>query len=294
MSVKKDNILITGSNGLLGQALRLLLEKNNYSVIATALGNDRLFDHHHTYVELDVSSSSQCYDLLAEYQPSVIINAAACTNVDQCEIKQDDCLAINTESIVNFMRYAQKHNAHFIQISTDFVFDGIAGNYRETDNCNPLNFYGFSKLEAENILINSSSLNYTIIRTSLIYGPNGSNFFTSMKKKLESGIELNIVDDQYRTPTYVVDLALSTMQIIKFKKYGIYHISSGESLSIFNIVCNIAEYLKQDVSRINRIKSSELDQIAIRPFDSTLNIDKAVRYLNFIPNKLNDTLNNIL
>ena len=124
--------------------------------------------------------------------------------------------------------------------------------------------------------------------------PNGSNFLTSIMRKLKSGIELNIVDDQYRTPTYVTDLSRSILQIIHCQKYGIYHISSGESLSIFNIVCNIAEYLKQNASTINRIKSSDLNQIANRPFDSTLDINKAVKDLNFIPTKLNDVLKNIL
>jgi len=242
MSIQKDNILITGANGLLGQELRYLLEKNNLHVIATGLGNDRLHNHNHTYVELDISSSSACDSVLEKYQPSIIINAAACTSVDQCEIKQDHCLMVNTYGVANLLRYAREKKTHFIQVSTDFVFDGISGNYRETDACNPLNFYGFSKLEAENILINSS-VNYTIVRTSLIYGPNGSNFLTSIMRKLKSGIELNIVDDQYRTPTYVIDLSRSILQIIHCQKYGIYHISSGESLSIFNIVCNIAEYL---------------------------------------------------
>ena len=293
MSIQKDNILITGANGLLGQELRSLLEKNNFHVIATGLGNDRLPNHNHTYVELDISSSSQCDKVLEKYQPSIIINAAACTSVDQCEIKQDHCLMVNTYGVANFLRYAQEKKPHFIQVSTDFVFDGVSGNYRETDACNPLNFYGFSKLEAENILINSS-IDYSIIRTSLIYGPNGSNFLTSIMRKLKSGTELNIVDDQYRTPTYVVDLSRSILQLINHQKYGIYHISSGESLSIFNIVCNIAEYLKQNASSINRIKSSELNQIANRPFDSTLDINKAVKDWNFIPTKLNDVLKNIL
>jgi len=293
MSVKKDIILITGSNGLLGQELRILLEKNDYNIIATGLGRDRLLDHNHTYLELDISSSLRCNDLLNEYSPSVIINAAACTNVDQCEIDQDHCLAVNAHSLNNFLPYVKANKPHFIQVSTDFVFDGLAGNYSEIDHCNPVNFYGFSKLEAERFLKNAT-LNHTIVRTSLIYGLCGSNFLTRIKNQLESGADLNIVSDQHRTPTYVFDLALLILKIIQIKKYGIYHISSGENLSIFQIVCNIAEYLNTDSSKINKVKTVELNQIASRPANSSLDISKAVRDLDFKPTTLNNALSKIL
>ena len=293
MSITRDNILITGGNGLLGQELRILLERCNFNIIATGIGLDRLLSHNHIYLELDVSSSTRCEYILHKYNPSVIINTAACTNVDQCEIQKNDCLTINTSSINNFLPYVKKHHAHFMHISTDFVFDGLLGNYKENDECNPLNFYGLSKLKGEQILINQC-LTSTIIRTSLVYGPTGSNFLTWVKDKLERDVELNIVGDQYRTPTYVCDLSLVILRMIELKKYGLYHISSGERLSIFKIVCNIAEYLKQDVSKINRIKSVELNQVAQRPLDSSLNIQKAVKDFDFTPTSLNNALNNIL
>ena len=293
MSITRDNILITGGNGVLGQELRVLLERCNFNIIATGIGPDRVLNHNHIYVELDVSSSNRCEYILNKYNPSIIINTAACTNVDQCEKHKNDCLAINANSINNFLPYVNKHHTHFIHISTDFVFDGVLGNYKENDDCNPLNFYGLSKLKGEQILVNQC-LTSTIIRTSLIYGPSGSNFLTWVKDKLEHDVELNIVCDQYRTPTYVVDLSLVVLRMIELKKYGLYHISSGERLSIFKIVCNIAEYLKQDVSKINRIKSVELNQVARRPLDSSLNIEKAIKDFDFTPTTLNNVLNNIL
>tara|TARA_B100001250_G_C19813930_1_gene797230 strand:+ start:568 stop:1449 length:882 start_codon:yes stop_codon:yes gene_type:complete len=293
MSIKQDNILITGGNGLLGQELRVLLERCNFNIIATGIGVDRLLSHSHTYLELDISSSTRCQYILNKYNPSVIINTAACTNVDQCETQKNYCLAINSNSLHNFLPYVKKNQTHFIHISTDFVFDGLLGNYKENDTCNPLNFYGFSKLEAEKTLM-YQCLTSTIIRTSLIYGLTGSNFLTWVKNKLEHDVELNIVGDQYRTPTYVFDISLVILRMIELKKYGLYHISSGERLSVFNIVCNIAECLKQDVSKINRIKSAELNQVARRPLDSTLNIEKAMKHFDFSPTKLNNALNNIL
>ncbi len=291
--MEKVRVLITGSNGFLGKRLRLKLESDNFFVIATGLGADRLCNHKHVYVELDVKSKERCEYVLHKYKPSVIINSAALTNVDECEKNQKKCFSINSDSLDHFIPYVKKNSVHFVQISTDFVFNGVKGSYVEGDVCDPINFYGFSKLHAEKKIINSG-LTYTIIRTSLLYGSGDNNFFTRFRKKLEAGDQLNLVNDQYRTPTYISDLVLSVLIIIKLKKYGLYHISGGESVSIFDIVCNIAKYLKLDVSLINKIKSIELNQVANRPIDSTLVINKAKKDFNFIPTSLNNVLNPLL
>tara|TARA_B100000579_G_scaffold16256_2_gene11539 strand:+ start:32644 stop:33531 length:888 start_codon:yes stop_codon:yes gene_type:complete len=295
MSLNNKKILITGANGLLGQVLRLFLEKHGFVVIATGLGSDRLRNHNHIYKELDVTSLEQCAYVINKYEPSVIVNAAAMTNVDECEISKTKCLAVNSSSIDNFIPHVINYKIHLIQISTDFVFNGFSGGYVENDACNPLNNYGISKLSAEkNIKNHLGDELYTIIRTSLIYGPGENNFLAWARTKLETGDILNIVHDQYRTPTYVNDLALAILRIIELKKYGLYHISSGEKLSIFDIVCNIALCLRLDLSKINKINSRELNQIASRPSDSTLDIDKAIKELGFAPTKLNNALKNIL
>ena len=294
MSLNSKKILITGSNGLLGQVLRLILEKHGFIVIATGLGPDRLQHHNHVYKELDITSLEQCAYVINKYKPSVIVNSAAMTNVDECERSKKKCLAVNSSSIDNFIPYVIKYKIHLIQISTDFVFNGFSGGYTENDSCDPVNTYGISKLSAEKKIKNHLGELYTIIRTSLIYGPGENNFLAWARTKLETGDILNVVHDQYRTPTYVKDLALVISKIIKLEKYGIYHISSGEKLSIFDIVCNIALCLRLDLSKINKINSRELNQIASRPSDSTLDIERAIKELGFAPTKLNNALNNIL
>jgi len=291
--VNKPIVLITGSNGLLGKQLRVLLEKNNFFIIATSLGADRLTSHTHKYLELDIECPKKCNYVLNKYKPSIIINTAAMTNVDECEKKQKKCFHINTNSIRNFIPYVDTNNTHFIQISTDMVFDGKKGNYNEEDICSPINFYGTSKLAAESIVL-SNMPTCTILRTSLLYAAAGDNFLTWTRNKLINNIPLNIVDDQYRTPTYVYDLAMAILQVIECKKYGLYHISSGENLSIFDIVCNIAKHLKQDSTLVNKIKSIELNQIANRPMDSSLSINKAEKDFDFIPTTLNHALKQIL
>ena len=291
--MNKLTVLITGANGLLGQSLRTLFELNNFTVIATSLGLDRLSSHGHTYCELDVNSYHNCSEILHKYKPSIIINAAAMTNVDECEKNQKKCISINAHSIENFIPYVQQHNAHFIQISTDMVFDGKKGNYNEDDICAPVNFYGFSKLEAEQMILKSMQ-RYTILRTSLLYDVRGDNFLTRMKYKLMNRIHLDVVDDQYRTPTYVANLATAILQVAEHFKYGIYHISSGEKLSIFDIVCNIVTCLKLEDVLMQRIQSVDLKQVAARPLDSSLSIKKSQKEFNFIPVTLNNTLNKIL
>ena len=291
--MNKLTVLITGANGLLGQSLRMLLDLNGFNVIATSLGLDRIPSHGHTYCALDVHSYKACSELLHKYKPSIIINTAAMTNVDECEKNQQKCMNINTYSLKNFIPYVQEYNAHFIQISTDMVFDGTKGNYHEDDVCEPVNFYGFSKLEAEKMILQNMP-RYTVIRTSLLYDVRGDNFLTRMRHKLINRIPLDVVDDQYRTPTYVDNLATAILQVIEQLKYGFYHISSGENLSVFDIVCNIVTCLKLENVCMNRIKSIDLNQIAKRPLDSSLSIKKSQKDFNFIPLTLNNTLNKIL
>ena len=293
--MNNNKILITGSNGLLGLALRSLFEKHNFDVIATGLGEDRLINHNHLYEEMDVTSLENCEDVFTKYNPTVIINTAAITNVDQCEKDNKLCLSVNTDSILNYIPYVKKKDIHLVHISTDFVFNGEQGNYSEKNICDPMNFYGFSKLESEKIILNEE-LKSTILRTSLVYGKsnqNRSNFLNRIYDQLKRNIELNMVDDQYRTPTFLNDLCNSILTVVQKKRYGLYHISSGEVLSIYQIVCNIAKCCGFDSSLIKPIKSSQLNQIAVRPLNSSLFIEKAMRELGFNPTTLNNALNEL-
>ena len=165
-------VLITGANGLLGQALRMYFERENIYTIATGLGLDRVNCHNHIYENMDITNSVMVNNLLEKYAPNVIINTAAMTNVDQCEIDKKGCKKINCDSIDNFIKYAENKSCHLIQISTDFVFNGNLSRYKEFDNCEPINYYGRSKLYAEQKIINSD-IKYSILRTSLLYSVSG-------------------------------------------------------------------------------------------------------------------------
>ena len=284
-------ILITGANGLVGKALRSCLLKYNYNVIASGLGNDRFSILGGVYEELDTTSLDSCEIIINRYRPDVIINAAALTNVDECEENKKSCIKINTNSVLNFIPLVEKYGIHFIQLSSDFVFSGEKGSYNEGDVCAPVNYYGSSKLETERLLLKKLS-NFTVLRTSLVYsGDNSrSNFLYWVKSSLEKKIELQIVNDQFRTPTFVVDLEQAILKVINMKKYGIYHISNGERLSIYQIVCTIAKHYKYNMNLINKTNSKELSQIAQRPKDSSLLIDKAINDIDFKPTGLLQSL----
>ena len=289
----KSKVLITGSNGLLGQQLRQKLS-SNFFVIATGIGPDTSKFKSDKYVEMDVSSFDQCQKVLYKYAPSVIINAAAMTNVDDCERIQKRCYNINLNSANNFLPYLVEKKPHFIHVSTDFVFNGCKGSYIEEDKPDPINYYGFCKLQYEKIIL-KHCVNYTIIRTSLIYGLNDDryNFLNWVKENLIKNIKMNIVSDQFRTPTFVNDLALVINDILYMKKYGVFHISSGEKLSIFDFVCNIARHYGLNDDLVKKTDSTSFNQFAKRPLDTSLNIDKAINILKFKPTKLTNALTKI-
>ena len=288
-------ILITGGNGLLGQSLRLLVPKGKYEIIATGLGTDRLKNHSQIYHPLDISIKKDCEAILSYYNPDIIINTAAITNVDYCELDQERCLNVNTNSINNFLFFCKKNNKKFIQLSTDFLFDGKSGPYSEEAKQKPVNYYGFSKMMAERIIINANLPNFSIIRTCLVYGHknDSNNILMWVKRKLDLNESLNIVEDQFRTPTLVSDLSQAIFEVIKLDIKGIYNISGEEYLSIFDFVCNIVDSFDYNKSLIKSCKSTKINQKAERPKNSGLVIDKAVRDLNFIPTKIKSYLKSI-
>ena len=196
-------IVITGSNGLLGQTLVNLLmkEPENYSVFGLSKGDNRMNRNDFLYYDIDITNYAQLEECISYIHPSFIINTAAMTNVDTCEIKPKECNNLNTEAVKYLTQICAKLNIHFIQISTDFIFDGSMGVYKETDLPNPLSIYGHSKLKAENIVKNSG-VNFSILRTILVYGKvanlKRNNIVLWVKDMLENNKEITIVDDQFR------------------------------------------------------------------------------------------------
>lgn len=281
-------VLITGSNGLLGQKLISGFQKENIEFLATANKENKIpFCPAENFEKLDVTNAVDVAKTIEKYQPTHIINAAAMTNVDACEDKQIECFEINTKSIANFLDEIAGKSIHLIQISTDFIFDGKKKLYTEDDVANPLSIYGKSKWEAEKLIFESNIEAYTILRTSLLFGEgealNKGNIFSWAMQELRSGKELNIVNDQFRTPTFVNDLMQACINVVELNKSGVYNIAGPELHSMYGFIQKVAEYTSSDIKKVNAISSEKLNQKAKRPLSSGLNIEKAKTELNYQP-----------
>ena len=288
-------VIITGSNGLLGQSLLNLLseEKEKYEVYGFSRGVNRSGREDFKYVSIDITNEETLKKSIKEIQPDFIINTAAMTQVDDCENNKKACDVLNIDVVKWLSEIADEINAHVIHISTDFIFDGVKGNYKETDTPNPISYYGLSKLKSEEVLTNSN-INFTILRTILVYGKvfdmSRSNIVLWVKQMLEEEKEITIVDDQFRTPTYVVDLAMACKISMDKKATGIFNISSSKLMSVFEIAQEIAEVFNLDKSLLKPISTSTLNQTASRPAKTGFDLSKTNKELGLCPKTFKEDL----
>ncbi len=288
-------VVITGSNGLLGQSLLNLLlhEKEKYQVFGFSRGENRSGREDFSYVSIDITEEFNLKNKLQEIKPNFIINTAAMTQVDDCENEKAACDLLNVTVVKWLTEISSIINAHVIHLSTDFIFDGIKGDYKETDTPNPLSYYGLSKLRSEEVLV-ASKIDYTILRTILVFGKvfdmSRSNIVLWVRDMLSQGKEITIVEDQFRSPTYVEDLALACKISMDKKAKGIYHISSNQLLSVFEIAQQIATVFNLDKSLIKPISTSTLNQTAPRPAKTGFNLSKTNAELEFYPKSFKEDL----
>lgn len=292
MSIK---ILVTGSNGLLGQKITDLLSINShYELIASSKGANRHPSKlHYVYEEMDVTDYNDLERVISQHQPNAIIHTAAMTNVDQCETEKEACIKLNVTAVEHLIKLAEKYNFYLVHLSTDFVFDGEDGPYKENDEANPLSYYGQSKLDAEKLLLNSN-IKYSILRTIIVYGVaadmSRSNIVLWAKGALEKGSPIKVVNDQYRMPTLAEDLAQACILAVDKKAQGIFHISGKDYMSVIEMVRRIAKYFKLDDSIIEETDSSTLNQAAKRPPRTGFVLDKAVNELGYAPHSFEEGL----
>ncbi len=286
-------ILVTGSNGLLGQKITdLILETSRVQLIATSKGADR---HprkgQYTYAELDIANEEQILEVVSKYKPEVIINTAAMTNVDACEKEKDLCRILNVEAVKYLANVSGQNNIHLIHLSTDFVFDGEAGPYDEEAIPNPLSYYGESKLEAENIL-KASACRWAILRTIIVYGivkdMSRSNIVLWAKGALEKGSPINVVNDQWRMPTLAEDLAECCLLTAEKEATGVFNASGKDMMSIIELVEQVADFYHLDKSLINPISSDSLNQDAKRPKKTGFILDKSRQVLGYNPHSFKE------
>jgi len=282
-------VLITGANGLLGQHLVKLLLQNDYEVVATGRGESRLpftASDKYVYHSMDITNGLETFDVMSREKPTVVVHTAAMTNVDDSELRPQLCEQINVQGTSQVLTDAEMFSSHFIYISTDFVFDGEQGNYSEEDETKPISWYGFTKMQAEAIA-QTSTIPFTIVRTCLVYGNvlsgTRSNIINWVKESLQQGKSIQVVTDQWRTPTYVEDLAKGILLIIQKKAEGIYHLSGKDWLSPYQMALKTAAYFNLDATKIEKADASNFQQPGRRPLKTGFVIEKARKELDYEP-----------
>ena len=287
-------ILVTGSNGLLGQKLTELLENDkSVELIATAAKPSALPISQGKFSLLDITDAPAVDHLVDEVQPDVIINTAAMTQVDQCEAQREACWKANVSAVENLVKASKRNNAHLVHVSTDFIFDGTKELLDENAVPNPVNYYGESKLAGEKVIL-ESDISWSILRTVLVFGitkdMSRSNIVLWVKKNLEQGKEIQVVNDQWRTPTLAEDLAMGCYLAAKKRAKGIYNISGKDYLSVYDIAIRAAEFFKLDKSLIKETDSTKFTQPARRPPRTGFVIDKARKELGYEPHSFEEGL----
>ena len=293
MMADNKKVLITGSNGLLGQCM-VKMFRDEYHVIGCDLTGDSFNTAYpeHEFFQLDLTQRDKVQKFFSKVKPDIIINTAAFTDVDKSEEKRDLCWATNVKSVEILVEAVDEYRPIFVQISTDYVFDGKSGSYRETDATNPVSYYGHTKLAAEKI-IRSCGLEYIIARSMILFG-NGqkirNNFVTWVIQQLKSGHKIKVVNDQRGNPTLVDDLSEAINRLLQKEEYGVFHISGNEVCSRYEFAQKIVEVFGLDGKLIQEVDSTQFKQAAPRPVNSSFNLDKLSNTLDWLPGGLEEAL----
>jgi len=281
-----QTLLITGIHGLVGQYLFKILHSWKGTVIMTGKGDCRLPGSSFIYAEMDIADRKKVFEVFGRYAPDVVIHSAALAQPDYCELNREEAVSVNVGGTENLLEASAQSGAFFVHMSSDFVFSGSDGPYHENSEPAPVNFYGVTKLMAEE-KVRAYRFPWAIIRTALVYGNvivgTRSNMITWVTSELGKRKPIQVVSDQLRTTTYAGDLAGAILEIAERKAEGIWHISGPEPLSPWEIAVAVADHLDLDRSLISKVDASIFSQPATRPLKTPLIIDKARNKLDYQP-----------
>jgi dTDP-4-dehydrorhamnose reductase len=288
----KKRILLFGANGMLGQRLvEFYIKQQGIQLLACSVEDEPVFEGAE-YRKIDITKRDEVKDLVYDFYPDVIINAAAFTSVDLSETEREQAWKTNVKGVEYIAEVSRVIDSHIIHISTDYIFNGQKGPYSEKDKPSPLGYYARTKLASENVLRLSGTYN-TILRTNVLYGiahNSRPDFVRWVVNTVRSGKKIRIVTDQVNNPTFIDDLVQAISKVIEYKKYGVYNIGGKEFLSRFDFTMKIADFFNLDKSLISPITTEELKQPAPRPLKSGLIILKAETELGYKPHSIYESL----
>lgn len=267
----QKTILITGCSGQLGNKLYQDLS-SHFNVVPTYKYHDDKKN------KLDITSTADCDFIFSKYNPDIIINCAALTNVDSCERNKKLCRDINVSGLGKLI-VSSDIKAKIIHISSDYVFDGFSGSYNEEGQTHPVNYYGKSKLESENILIGSNR-KHLIFRVSMLFDKINNNFFTWVLKNLKNQQKIKVAIDMFSTPTWISAFSKVIIKSIYLDLSGIFHYGSQDSVSRFDFASLIASEFNYPSSLILPVESKEINFYAKRPQNTSLVSEKISTYTN--------------
>lgn len=279
-------ILITGAFGQLGNSLKNFLSIND-EVFRTGLniptGGKGL--------QLNIVDKIMLKDIISSISPDVIINLAALTNVDFCESNPEIAKEVNTNGVQNLV---DVFSGKIIHLSTDYVFDGLKGPYKEEDQINPISVYGKTKYDAEKIVLDKN--NNLVLRANVLYnmfGNNNASFLNWVVNNLKNKNSIQVVNDQFNNPTWTESIAEILVNCLNKNMSGLYHWGDQDYLSRYDFAIKIAESYNLKSDLIKQISTSQLKQMAPRPLNGGLDQSKLKKYLNIIPPSINDCLDAI-
>ncbi len=292
-------IFVTGSNGFVGSYVAARLLADGHEVYASSrTGDQSAFNSNKNYrfIQVDFSDPFALHDAFEFVQPDVVVHSGAMSKPDDCELKQADAFDTNVFGTVQLLLNAEAYQSFFIYLSTDFIFDGEQGLYKEEDKPSPVSYYGKTKMDAEEAVMEYQH-GWAIVRTSFVYGKplyGRGNFITMIAEKIKTRQPFNVVNDQLRTPTYVADLAGGIAAIVEQKARGIFNIAGKNVLTPFEMAQATATYLGISDHLLSPVTKNELKELAQRPLKGGLSINKAINELKYEPVSFDEGLSKTL
>lgn len=283
--------MVTGANGFTGQHLTLYLASKGFQVIAVSRGHAQFaLPDRVQYCACELTNVSSVHDIVATTKPDWIIHFAAMSKPDACMLQPEQCLLHNVQATIHLGKIANQFGARFMYFSTDFIF-GENGPHKEADETGPLNFYGESKLKAEQ-WVQEFVPHYVIVRPVFIYGPQlagmRSSFIQWVQQQLSQQKAIKVVNDQQRTPTYVMDICWGVQQIIELHQEGVFHLAGPEVITPYDMAVQVANTLSLDASLIEAVDSHIFPEPVKRAKQSGLCIDKAREVLHYKPHSFKE------
>ena len=284
----KLKFLVTGSAGLVGQQVVKDLSKSNQVFSCYNESKPEYGDS----VKMDLKNYEMISSVLTEIKPDVVIHLGAMTGVDLCEKEKTSASEINTKATEIIAKECSKLNSFLVYVSTDYVFDGNFGMYKEDDVANPLGFYGKSKLEGEKAVQNFST-NWCIARTSTPFGlhPTKKSFPMWVIENLQKQKQIDVLIDQFTSPTYIPNLSRMLIEISERRITGIIHAAGASKISRYQMAIMVSDKLNLDGTLLKQISMNKMKWVAQRPKDSSLDVSRASSILNEKPQKIDHSLN---